>query len=404
MTIDDVNQRAAVQQRLSGAILDSVLYLRRASAKYSDDQPRDERGRFGSGTYLRYGSPSSPMSDYGHAMFASAETRPNHLEGSREKGLADYSFTHDPNDQAVIKSEDLKDKVTDTLKDWKENGVPPSASSYLSSDTIDEIESGDDSYFSAVADSFSPKDIVDSAGGFDNGDWNSFLYNEILEPNGWTVVITPDGAVVYDESKIDKLSNGKSIKSFGAIKSASSYGDELSGLVESLILGRISKGEFRSSLKALIRDEARSVAEDAFGDADEISPDDLQFVNEFINGQRGFVNEFSDWLKDKESDLDQAAGRVALWVGSLENFEEQMAARASGNPRLRFVKGDSKEACDTCTELDGQVHTLKYWQGDNPEGVDYTARNGNEIFDCGRWKDACKCYFENVKTGEVVIS
>lgn len=195
------------------------------------------------------------------------------------------------------------------------------------------------------------------------------------------------------------------IQSSRAVKSADSYADELSGLVESLILGRINKGEFRSSLKGLIKDEAWSVAEDAFGDdVDEIQSDDLEFINEFISSQRGFVNDFSDWLKAKDTDLDQAEERVALWVGSFENFEEQIKARASGNPRLEFYGDDGEDGCDECVELNGQVHTLSYWQGDNPEGVDYTARNGNSAFTCGRWHGKCKHGFRNVKTGEVVIS
>lgn len=195
-------------------------------------------------------------------------------------------------------------------------------------------------------------------------------------------------------------------KSSGAVKSVESYADELATLVQNFLRGgsRLSKGDFRREMKALIKEEAYQIAEDAFGDLDGLSNKDQQIVKEFISEQQSHVNDFSDWLRSKESDLDDAPSRIGSWVASMDNFQERMEARAIGNPRLEFYGDDGEDGCDECAEMNGQVHTLEWWQGDNPDGVDYTARQGNTAFTCGRWSGRCNHGFRNVKTVEVVIS
>lgn len=191
--------------------------------------------------------------------------------------------------------------------------------------------------------------------------------------------------------------------------SVSAYESGLEELVQSLLRGsgRLSKASFRAQMKQLITDSANAVAKEAFesegNKAEDIDDEDLDFINEFVGGQRGYVDGFADWLKDKESDLDDAVGRIGSWVASMQNFYQQMKAHAMGNPRLEFFGDDGADSCPECQSFQGVIHTLKWWQGDNPEGADYTKRNGNEYFGCKRFEN-CRHGFRKPKTGEVVIA
>lgn len=189
----------------------------------------------------------------------------------------------------------------------------------------------------------------------------------------------------------------------------SAFDSALGTLVQNLLRGsgRLSKSAFIAQMKDLISDTATQAAEDAYeeqgGDAKDLDEEDLEFINEFVGGQQVYVDGFADWLKDKDSDLDQAVGRVGQWVTSMQNFAQQMAARAMGNPVLEFFGDDGANSCQECQELQGQKHKLKWWQGDNPSGLDYTKRNGNEAFGCKRFEH-CLHSFVNPKTKEIVIA
>ena len=218
----------------------------------------------------------------------------------------------------------------------------------------------------------------------------------------------PPQALVVVE-KIETLLNLLDKVAESDSSAVSDYESELQSLVQSVLRGsgRTSKADFRREMKQAISDAANAVAVEAFesegNEAEDLDTEDLAFIKEFTGGQRAYVDGFADWLKDKESDLDQAVGRVDSWVTSMQNFYDQMRARAMGNPRLEFFGDDGADSCTECQEFQGAVHTLKWWQGDNPEGLDYTKRNGNPAFGCGRW-ETCKHGFKKVKGGEVVIA
>jgi hypothetical protein len=55
-----------------------------------------------------------------------------------------------------------------------------------------------------LADSFAPDDIVNTADGWDNQDYVSWLWDNVAEPNGIMTVKTYDGAVTFDPSIVKK--------------------------------------------------------------------------------------------------------------------------------------------------------------------------------------------------------
>ena len=184
---------------------------------------------------------------------------------------------------------------------------------------------------------------------------------------------------------------------------ASGFENDLGDLIQSLLRGghRLSKSDFRRDVKKLIKDWAKQIFnvgwEEGGGDIADIESDDLALLEEFTQEQQGHVNDFSDWLTDKESDLDDVPDRVSLWAESMTNLGQQARARAMGDPSLRFDGDDGEESCEECQEYKGQTHRLSWW-----EKRDLTKRNGNENYGCKRF-DNCHHSFFHARTGEKVI-
>ena len=142
----------------------------------------------------RIAGEDSPMSDYGHAMFAddpssyiAAEI--NLLRGSR--GI--YAVRHD----LLTDINDLKKEIA---KRWDEDrddafdNAPMITDEYLEGVTGEEI-----------AEEFDPKDIVDSAAAYDNYELTQWFYDRVIEPGEIAGVKTSDGAVVFDDSAIHRV-------------------------------------------------------------------------------------------------------------------------------------------------------------------------------------------------------
>lgn len=197
-----------------------------------------------------------------------------------------------------------------------------------------------------------------------------------------------------------KLVFTKSIES--AVKS---YRATIGDLTQELLRGgkRLSKASFRAQFKRAIADDAPKVFKEGWeegeGDPADIGPDDSAIVLEFIDSQQGFVNDFSDWLTNKESDLDQVPDRLDTWAASMKNLGDIGKARAMGDPPLTFKSegGATENGCDECDEYEGQTHKLSWW-----ESRGLTKRNGNDNFGCGRWKN-CPHHLYHAKTGDMVI-
>lgn len=197
----------------------------------------------------------------------------------------------------------------------------------------------------------------------------------------------------------------KSIES--AVKA---YRLELNTLVESLLRGwrypkggrDYSKASFRRDMKAAIKTGGQACFAEGWkaggGDLADTEPEDIALLNDWVSEQQGFVNAFSDWLVNKDSDLDNVQARLDMWALSAQNLAEMAKARAMGDPPLRYDGEDGDESCEECQEYKGQVHRLSWWE---KRGL--TKRNGNDNFTCGRW-EPCHHHFYHAKTGKVVIA
>jgi len=179
------------------------------------------------------------------------------------------------------------------------------------------------------------------------------------------------------------------------------YTDDLGNLIQELLRGghRTSKADFRRQMKGQIRDYAREgfrVAwEEGGGDVAEAKPDELGKIQDWAKEQQSHVNDFADWLTDKESDLDAVPDRVALWAAAYESFLNDIKTLAMGDPIGEWRYGDT-EHCETCLELNGQKHRVSWFT----ERGYYPRKPGAEL-DCGGYR--CQCEILNPKTGERLL-
>ena len=135
--------------------------------------------------YFRGTEASSPMSDWGHAMFV------DNFEDSYCGSGHDWIFYGDK----ATPIADLKDKISAAWLQYRED------------EFYGEFSEEDNNYFltltvDEVVESFNPDDIVESADGYDSA-LVAWLYDKVLEPNDIYAVTTSNGAVVFDETLIE---------------------------------------------------------------------------------------------------------------------------------------------------------------------------------------------------------
>jgi hypothetical protein len=132
--------------------------------------------------YYRFTHSQNPMSDYGHAMLAANRAR------VAESGYGPVEHRYDGTDGVRI--EDLYGLIREA---WEDEAARP-ADTYYASLSAEQ-----------VCACFAPQDIVDGADGFDAGELVQWLWERVCEPEGIVAILTPDGAIVFDEALIETL-------------------------------------------------------------------------------------------------------------------------------------------------------------------------------------------------------
>jgi len=128
--------------------------------------------------YYRRAKEASAMSDWGHAMFV------DHEDAWIDGGI---NYIYDGTGATDIS--DLEDVIKDAWSESLKNG--DFDDTFMADITVEDAFK-----------SFAPEDIIMSAEAWDDGDMVQWIWNKVLEPNGIYAVITPDGAIVFDESLI----------------------------------------------------------------------------------------------------------------------------------------------------------------------------------------------------------
>jgi len=135
--------------------------------------------------YYRFTNKETPMSDWGHAMFAEDRDSVD-FYGNNEYHLP-VSSTVDINE--------LEDAIKSA---WNASIADEDFGDIAYSDWANIIEniSADEAF-----EQFNPDDIVNSAAAYDS-DWVCWLWERVLAPRGIMAVRTTDGAICFDESLI----------------------------------------------------------------------------------------------------------------------------------------------------------------------------------------------------------
>ncbi len=132
----------------------------------------------------RFSRGENPMSDYGHAMFADKAERVS-MFGNIANTVKKSDLTDINELKPEIRKQWIKDKREGILDDYG-----------LSVNKKDKTKD--------IIELFDPDDIADSAGAYDSGEANQWLFDRVLDPMGIYGVKTNDGAVVFDPSLISK--------------------------------------------------------------------------------------------------------------------------------------------------------------------------------------------------------
>jgi len=144
------------------------------------------------GVDVRYtGSDKDPMSEYGHAMFVNADKE------DRVLGYGDNRWAYDRSSGTDV--EDLKSDFISKWDEDRESGLIPQSDVGADFNDI----SGEE-----IWSSVNPKDIVDSAGFWDEGKLMQWYYERVAEPNGVGAINTQDGSIVWDKDLIKNIGKG----------------------------------------------------------------------------------------------------------------------------------------------------------------------------------------------------
>lgn len=258
------------------------------------------------GLYYRSSEKTDGMSDFGHAMFVDK----NGLENlSSYRGEQIFSVSE--NDLYDIN--DLKDSILSARNKTQEESF----------DLDDFADLSDEEFFAM----FNPSDIVDSAGAYDNDVLISWLYDNVLEPNGITGVKTDDGAVVYDPEIIYRnIPAEKYMYSSPEYSTGSSFDKLLRDAGYAQEADALQKA---AKKYGTIQPPARSVR-------------DVQIPKQVSEGSK--VSKFSRTVAESQIASDELITELTRGVASGEYNYEPVTNRGDIEQALQEIENDSESA------------------------------------------------------------
>lgn len=158
-------------------------------AAEADDAPENL------GKYHRFTVGKNPDNGVGYMMFAADYEK---VSGGT------YGKNHHTFDPSDVNEVEVIDSQSDEFKTAVKSALDEHA------DHLDDFDVGSDTE-QLIAD-LSPDDIVDTAKLWDDPAFVGFIYENVMQPNDWSVVTTPDGAIVFNAEAVK--SHGNLNKSF----------------------------------------------------------------------------------------------------------------------------------------------------------------------------------------------
>lgn len=147
----------------------------------------------------------------------------------------------------------------------------------------------------------------------------------------------------------------------------------LTTFVELAVARQVSSRNFMSSLKgelqlagrAAFLDGIRAGAGNFSIGENELSPDEITLRDNLIATQISYAGNLRDFaFTDPPPEFIEVISRVALWSGKgLDGIYNAGRLMGAGNKLQKWIYGDTRQHCDTCSAAAGQVHRAKSWLG-----------------------------------------
>lgn len=179
-------------------------------------------------------------------------------------------------------------------------------------------------------------------------------------------------------------------------RSADQYGVSIRGNVRALWAGVVDIDQFMVAMRATVRRGLTLAWHEGAAECgikpDELTDKEEQALEAAVRSEYSYIFAFGEYIeannKASKGLLQDLYGRVSLWVNrylDVTNRAKVMACRDQKLEwRLNQVRG-TKESCDSCQKLAGQVRRGSTWErlGVRPQSPP------NRKLACGGWKCGC---------------
>jgi hypothetical protein len=175
--------------------------------------------------------------------------------------------------------------------------------------------------------------------------------------------------------------------------------------------GKMDKIDLQRAMRALLKQDASEVyiegmieggfesEEDARANMDE---PDTSAIKDWYTTQSAFVGEFAKaavaarTADDRTGAQQSIFNRCDLWAQSLDSLGGLGRASAQANKPGTWKLGKTEEHCETCAQLNGQRHRVKWFISRG-----YLPRQpGSEMLECGGWNCDCSIVSDD---GELIL-
>lgn len=171
------------------------------------------------------------------------------------------------------------------------------------------------------------------------------------------------------------------------------YTDELEALTLRANNGELTQAEFENQLSNMVTLSLAAIYSQMVGkDPEDFSEQDQSSLDEYVAVNLESVGQLADDIySDKYQNTEDRDGvamllvRLGLWTMNAYALATlgQVVNDANKEKRYRFVLGNTKEHCSSCSRLNGQVHTGSEW-ANHPDML--PRAHGLE---CGGWRCLC---------------
>ena len=166
-----------------------------------------------------------------------------------------------------------------------------------------------------------------------------------------------------------RADNSDDIKKKNSLKSYEDTAGQFARTVRNAIMAGVndlaSRGAFDGIMSGALRTYGTLAYQDGLqvgGDIEELDDFDRGVIDDWYNGQIGYVAPFATEVFADGIAPDSIDGRAAAWANkSLRDIYSQGLAQSAKHQRFKWVLGPNEQHCPDCQRLSNQVHRYAEW-------------------------------------------